>query len=168
ERPGSRPLRFEAGEDIGSQLLEWPVWQTVKVLCFYHPDDPAPLRADQERQLGRLFEACRRIGRECLIEIVAGRHGELDADRRGDRPSRPLLPGDRHARSGCAGSRSRRGLCRRRRRTAGQGLRRRPHHVLRLGGSVVRRPDRRCCRRRRHGGALCPPVRGLDQCPPRT
>ncbi|MBL8573918.1 MAG: 5-dehydro-2-deoxygluconokinase [Hyphomicrobiaceae bacterium] len=80
ERPGSRPLRFEAGEDIGSQLLEWPVWQTVKVLCFYHPDDPAPLRADQERQLGRLFEACRRIGRECLIEIVAGRHGELADD----------------------------------------------------------------------------------------
>lgn len=77
EAPGSRPLRFEGGEDLGSQLTEWPAWQTVKCLCFMHPDDLPGLMAEQERQLVMLFEACRRVGRECLIEIVAGRHGPL-------------------------------------------------------------------------------------------
>jgi 5-dehydro-2-deoxygluconokinase len=80
ERPGSRPLRFEDGEDLGSQLAEWPVIQTVKCLAFYHPDDPAPLRADQDRQLIAAHEACRRVGRECLIEIIAGKHGALAPD----------------------------------------------------------------------------------------
>lgn len=77
ELPGSRPLRFEGGEDLGSQLAEWPVWQVAKCLAFWHPDDPAELRADQERQLAMFFEACRRVGRECMIEIVAGKHGTL-------------------------------------------------------------------------------------------
>jgi 5-dehydro-2-deoxygluconokinase len=31
EQPGSRPLRFEGGPDIGSRLVEWPVTHTVKV-----------------------------------------------------------------------------------------------------------------------------------------
>ena len=39
EEPGSRPLRFEGGADIGSRLIEWPVTHTVKCLAFYHPDD---------------------------------------------------------------------------------------------------------------------------------
>ena len=80
EKPGSRPLRFEFGEDLGSELAEWPVWQTVKGLCFYHPNDPDGLKRDQERQLLMLFEACRRVGRECLIEIIAGKHGSLHDD----------------------------------------------------------------------------------------
>ena len=40
EQPGSRPLEFEGGGDLGSHLVDWPVIQTVKCLCFYHPDDP--------------------------------------------------------------------------------------------------------------------------------
>ena len=79
EVPGSRPLEFEM-TDLGSHLVEWPVTQTVKCLCFYHPDDPESLRHEQERQLLRLADACRTIGRELLIEIIAGQHGPLGQD----------------------------------------------------------------------------------------
>ena len=80
EAPGSRPLAFEAGEDLGGALAEWPVWQTVKAIAFHHPDDPPDLVAAQEARLRQVFEASRKAGRECLIEIVAGKSGPLDAD----------------------------------------------------------------------------------------
>jgi 5-dehydro-2-deoxygluconokinase len=80
EQPGSRPLRFELGQDIGSQLVEWPVAHTIKCLCFYHPDDPAALKEEQQRKLLALFQASRKIGRELLIEIIAGKNGELRDD----------------------------------------------------------------------------------------
>lgn len=80
EEPGSRPLRFEGGDDIGSALIEWPVDHCIKVLCFYHPDDPDALKQDQQRSLSSLFEASRRIGRELMIEIIAGKHGRLGDD----------------------------------------------------------------------------------------
>ncbi|CAM5294208.1 5-dehydro-2-deoxygluconokinase [Aquamicrobium terrae] len=79
ELPGSRPLRFEFSQDIGSQLVEWPVGHCIKCLCFYHPDDPPELKAEQREKLRALFEAARRVGRELLIEIIAGKHGRLDA-----------------------------------------------------------------------------------------
>lgn len=78
ELPGSRPLRFEFSQDIGSQLAEWPVDHCIKCLCFYHPDDPAALKAEQQAKLRALFEAARKVGRELLIEIIAGKHGVLD------------------------------------------------------------------------------------------
>lgn len=78
EQPGSRPLRFEFSQDVGSQLVEWPVDHCIKCLCFYHPDDPAALKEEQQQKLRALFEASRRIGRELLIEIIAGKHGTLD------------------------------------------------------------------------------------------
>jgi 5-dehydro-2-deoxygluconokinase len=77
ELPGSRPLRFEEGADIGSRLMEWPVTQTVKCLAFYHPDDDAALKEDQLRTLRGLYDATRRIGRELLVEIIASRHGAI-------------------------------------------------------------------------------------------
>ncbi len=80
EAPGSRPLRFEAGRDLGSHLVEWPVTHTVKCLCFYHPDDPEPLRLQQEEKLLALHEASRSVGRELLVEIIAGKHGALGDD----------------------------------------------------------------------------------------
>ncbi|MGE0502781.1 MAG: 5-dehydro-2-deoxygluconokinase [Rhizobiaceae bacterium] len=80
ELPGSRPLRFEFGQDIGSQLAEWPVDHTIKCLCFYHPDDPAELKAEQQQKLRTLFEASRKVGRELLIEIIAGKHGPMTDD----------------------------------------------------------------------------------------
>ncbi|MER9230780.1 5-dehydro-2-deoxygluconokinase [Mesorhizobium sp. M0622] len=78
ELPGSRPLRFEFSQDIGSQLTEWPVDHCIKCLCFYHPDDPAELKTEQQRKLRALFEAARKVGRELLVEIIAGKHGKLD------------------------------------------------------------------------------------------
>ncbi len=80
EVPGSRPLRFEPGRDLGSHLVEWPVTQVVKCLCFYHPDDPEPLRLEQEQTLLALHQASRTVGREYLIEIIAGKHGMLHDD----------------------------------------------------------------------------------------
>lgn len=80
EKPGSRPLAFEAGEDIAARLVEWPAHHVVKCLCFYHPDDPPELAAAQEARLLQAYEACRGIGRELLVEIIAGRHGPLGPD----------------------------------------------------------------------------------------
>lgn len=78
ELPGSRPLRFEFSQDMGSQLVEWPIGHCIKCLCFYHPDDPPDLKAEQQQKLRALFEAARKVGRELLIEIIAGKHGPLD------------------------------------------------------------------------------------------
>jgi 5-dehydro-2-deoxygluconokinase len=78
ELPGSRPLRFEFSQDIGSQLVEWPVDHCIKCLCFYHPDDPETLKKEQQQKIRTLFDAARKVGRELLVEIIAGKHGELD------------------------------------------------------------------------------------------
>lgn len=78
ELPGSRPLRFEFSQDIGSQLVEWPVEHCIKCLCFYHPDDPEALKKEQQQKLRALFDAARKVGRELLVEIIAGKHGALD------------------------------------------------------------------------------------------
>ena len=80
EAPGSRPLDFEFGGSLGARLIEWPVSHTIKCLCFYRPDDTAEMKARQERELLRLYDAARAIGRELLIEIVAGKHGPLGDD----------------------------------------------------------------------------------------
>lgn len=73
EVPGSIPVRFEGGADVGCTLREWPVSHVVKCLIFYHPDDPAGLRAEQEAQALRLFDAARRTGHELLLEIIPGK-----------------------------------------------------------------------------------------------
>ena len=78
ELPGSRPLRFEFSQDIGSQLVEWPVDHCIKCLCFYHPDAPPALKQEQQQKLRALFDAARKVGRELLVEIIAGKDGRLD------------------------------------------------------------------------------------------
>ena len=75
EKPGSRPLDLEP-----LNLAEWPVTHTVKCLCFYHPADAEELKARQERELGRVYDAARAAGRELLIEIIAAKHGALADD----------------------------------------------------------------------------------------
>jgi 5-dehydro-2-deoxygluconokinase len=75
EKPGSRPLDLEP-----FHLAEWPVTHTVKCLCFYHPGDAEELKARQERELIRVYDAARSTGRELLIEIIAGKHGALADD----------------------------------------------------------------------------------------
>ena len=80
EEPGSRPLDFEFGGSLGAKLIEWPIAHTVKCLCFYHPDDAPEMKARQERELLRLYDAARTIGRELLIEIIASKNGEIADD----------------------------------------------------------------------------------------
>jgi 5-dehydro-2-deoxygluconokinase len=80
ELTGSRPLDFEYGGSLGTHLIEWPTAQVIKCLCFYHPDDPEELRLRQERELARAYDACRTLGRDLLIEIIAGKHGTLADD----------------------------------------------------------------------------------------
>ncbi|NIX75767.1 bifunctional 5-dehydro-2-deoxygluconokinase/5-dehydro-2-deoxyphosphogluconate aldolase [Microvirga terricola] len=80
ELPGSRPLDFEGGGSLAGKLLEWPVGHTIKCLCFYHPDDAPEMKAHQERELLRLYDAAQRVGRELLVEIIAGKNGPLKTD----------------------------------------------------------------------------------------
>ena len=79
EWPGSRPLKLEPelGPDCGG-LVEWPVENVVKLLCFYHPDDPAEFKAQQEKTVLRLFAAARRNRLEFLFEIIPSKAGPVD------------------------------------------------------------------------------------------
>jgi len=81
EWPGSRPLELEPeiGPDFGG-LAEWPREHVVKVLCFYHPDDAAALKAEQEAVVTRLFHACRRNRLEFLLEVIPSKAGPVDDD----------------------------------------------------------------------------------------
>ena len=80
ELPGSRPLRFEFSQDLGSRLIEWPVDHCLKVLCFYHPDDAAELKAEQTETLRAAYEAARKVGRDILIEIIASKAGPITGE----------------------------------------------------------------------------------------
>ena len=80
EEPGSRPLAFEGSPDVAATLREWPVNHVVKCLVFYHPDDDEDLRARQDRQILRLFDACRSTRHELLLEIIASKHGPVTSD----------------------------------------------------------------------------------------
>ncbi len=79
EWPGSRPLTLEPeiGPDFGG-LAEWPLAQVVKVLCFYHPDDDAAMKAEQEAVVLRLFHAARRNRLEFLLEVIPSRVAPVD------------------------------------------------------------------------------------------
>ncbi|WP_417209681.1 bifunctional 5-dehydro-2-deoxygluconokinase/5-dehydro-2-deoxyphosphogluconate aldolase [Antarctobacter sp.] len=81
EWPGSRPLTLEPeiGPDFGG-LNEWPLEHVVKVLCFYHPDDTADMKAEQEATVTRLFHACRRNRLEFLLEVIPSKAGPVSDD----------------------------------------------------------------------------------------
>ncbi|MBL8524999.1 MAG: 5-dehydro-2-deoxygluconokinase [Betaproteobacteria bacterium] len=78
EEPKSRPLAFECSPDVATELAEWPLNHVVKCLVFYHPDDPADLRDRQERQLLRLFDACRKTRHELLLEVILPAGSSVD------------------------------------------------------------------------------------------
>ena len=71
ETPGSRPLVLDIGCDPGSALQEWPIEHVVKVLCRYHPDDAAQMKAGQEDTIVRLARAARANGLELMLEVIA-------------------------------------------------------------------------------------------------
>lgn len=70
EVQGSRPLAFEHGRSIGSNLQTWPQEQIVKCLVQYHPDDEPMLRLEQEAQLMGLYQASQASGHELLLEVI--------------------------------------------------------------------------------------------------
>lgn len=70
EIQGSRPLAFEHGRSIGSNLINWPQEQIIKCLVQYHPDDEPMLRLEQEAQIKALYEASKVSGHELLLEII--------------------------------------------------------------------------------------------------
>jgi 5-dehydro-2-deoxygluconokinase len=78
EEPGSRPLRLEHTQDVGSRLVEWPVDHCIKCLAFYHPDDDKALKDQQLWVYRQIYDAARRVGRELLIEIIASKNGPVD------------------------------------------------------------------------------------------
>jgi len=80
ELPGSRPIQFEGAPDVATTLRDWPLNHVVKCLVFYHPDDDAEMRARQDRQIVRLFDACRATRHEFLLEIIASKHGAVGSD----------------------------------------------------------------------------------------
>ncbi|MBE7183009.1 MAG: 5-dehydro-2-deoxygluconokinase [Methylobacterium mesophilicum] len=80
EEPGSRPLRFEWSQDLGSQLVDWPADHCIKVLCFYRPDDAPELKVEQGAKLRAAYDASRKVGRELLVEIICGKHGTVGED----------------------------------------------------------------------------------------
>ena len=78
ELPGSIPLEFEAGENVGLQLRAWPAEHVVKCLLFFHPDDPPALQASQVARLVALAAACAQTGHELMVEVIppTGTHAE--------------------------------------------------------------------------------------------
>lgn len=83
EQPGSRPLRFDAMDSVGSHLASIPQDQIIKCLLFYHPEDKQALRLEQERRVLELWEAVNLSGHELLLEIIAPREmpaGVSDTD----------------------------------------------------------------------------------------
>lgn len=73
ELPGSRPLRFEDGGNVGLALRTWPGEQVVKCLVSYHPDDDDALRAEQLHSIAELAQACHQTGHELLVEVIPPR-----------------------------------------------------------------------------------------------
>lgn len=78
ELPGSRPLRFEAGDQPALALRAWPGEHVAKCLVAWHPDDPPGLRAEQAATLKALQDACIASFHELLIEVIPPR--ELPSD----------------------------------------------------------------------------------------
>lgn len=73
EQPGSRPLAFEAGAQLGLDLRSWPGEQVVKCLLSYHPDDDAALLQQQIDSIQALATACETTGHEWLLELIPPR-----------------------------------------------------------------------------------------------
>ena len=70
ELPGSRPLDFEFRQDLGAQLIEWPVAHYDQVPVLLPPGRSG--RAEGGRSGKLLRRSTRRaVGREFLIEIIS-------------------------------------------------------------------------------------------------
>jgi len=73
ERPGSRPLAFEDGDNVGLALRTWPREHAVKCLLSHHPDDDEALARQQLARVACLARACQETGHELLLELIPPR-----------------------------------------------------------------------------------------------
>jgi 5-dehydro-2-deoxygluconokinase len=80
EAPGSRPLEFEAGDNVALALRTWPRDHVAKCLVWHHPDDPEPLRVAQAARLRTLAAACHGTHHELLIEVLPPRAARIDGE----------------------------------------------------------------------------------------
>jgi 5-dehydro-2-deoxygluconokinase len=71
EIPGSRPVQFEPGNNIGIPLSTWPKSHIAKCLVYYHPDDPLELRLEQEQLICQLHADCVALDRQLLLEVIS-------------------------------------------------------------------------------------------------
>ncbi|PSJ21628.1 5-dehydro-2-deoxygluconokinase [Halomonas sp. ND22Bw] len=78
ELPSSRPLHFQHGDDLGSELRHWPAEHIIKCLVFYHPDDPVELRLEQEARLRQLYQSACANHLELLVEVIPPAGSEVD------------------------------------------------------------------------------------------
>ncbi len=70
ELPGSRPLAFERGANVGLALRTWPAEHVAKCLVAFHPDDEPGLQDAQLGSLRALADACDATGHELLVEVI--------------------------------------------------------------------------------------------------
>ncbi len=70
ELPGSRPLQFEAGAQLGHAMRSWPGEHVAKCLVSYHPHDMPALRDIQIARLAELQRASVDTFHEFLIEVI--------------------------------------------------------------------------------------------------
>lgn len=70
EVTGSRPLRTEAGENLGADMSRWNPKHVAKCLVWYHPDDEDALKAQQIETLRQLEAACHESNVEWMLEVV--------------------------------------------------------------------------------------------------
>ncbi|MEQ8710304.1 MAG: 5-dehydro-2-deoxygluconokinase [Rhodospirillales bacterium] len=70
ELPGSRPLLFEAGNNMASVLRTWPESHIAKCLVHYHPQDEAVLKEQQINTVRALYDACLATSHELLLEVI--------------------------------------------------------------------------------------------------
>lgn len=71
EQPDYRPLAFEGGlENVDARLRTWPTEHVVKCLVQFHPDGNPELRDMQRRRMKWLQDACVRLERRLMLEIL--------------------------------------------------------------------------------------------------
>jgi 5-dehydro-2-deoxygluconokinase len=70
EVPGSRPLAFDPQFATALHLVSWPSEQIVKCLFFYHPDEDAELRYEQERAVRSLYADIVALDRRLILEVI--------------------------------------------------------------------------------------------------
>jgi 5-dehydro-2-deoxygluconokinase len=78
EVPGSVPLAFEAGDNVGLHMRAWPASHVAKCLVYFHPDDAPALKNAQLARLGSLARACHDGGRELLVEVIPPAGSSVD------------------------------------------------------------------------------------------